>query len=494
MAILEPAVGHLLRRAGFGATEQEAEAWNRLGVRAAIDKLVDYELTPNPVDDGIGGTARLGITSNGPFNPNNEIVDARQRWLFRMVYTEHPLQEKMALFWHDHFATGYGKLTGQLGGEGATRALAQVPAEYTDRTQREGVAVVPRGQLELFRDLALGNYRDLLLAVSQDVAMVAWLDGDTNTQYFPQENFARELMELFSIGVDHFTEEDVYAGARVFTGWNLKRHDLARGNDQRSDFYWSPDRHDDGPKTFSFAIYPDGSRTIPARSATAGFQDGVDLINALAGHPETGPFLCRKLYTFFVNDAGPVDERVVQRLARTYYATGFNMREVVRELFQSQEFQDPANYWARYSWPVEYVVRMFKEVGCAGFSANQALSPLANMGQTLFEPPDVAGWSTGSAWMSTATMLARMNFASSVSENQRFALRTDAMAQGTSSEAVLEYFLGRMTMPPLDLDTRQSLLNYLNTDEQYVGSRIQAWFKGAGIAHLIAACPEYQFV
>ena len=124
MAILEPAVGHLLRRAGFGATEQEAEAWNRLGVRAAIDKLVDYELTPNPVDDGIGGTARLGITSNGPFNPNNEIVDARQRWLFRMVYTEHPLQEKMALFWHDHFATGYGKLTGQLGGEGATRALA----------------------------------------------------------------------------------------------------------------------------------------------------------------------------------------------------------------------------------------------------------------------------------------------------------------------------------------------------------------------------------
>ena len=212
MAVLEPAVGHLLRRAGFGASEQEAGVWNELGVRAAIDKLVDYELTPNPVDTGIGGTARLGITSNGPFNPNDEIVDARQRWLFRMVYTARPLQEKMALFWHDHFATGYGKLTGQLGGEGATRALAQVPAEYIDRRQREGVGQVPRGQLELFRDLALGNYRDLLLAVAQDVAMVAWLDGDTNIRYFPQENFARELMELFSVGVDHFTEEDVYAG------------------------------------------------------------------------------------------------------------------------------------------------------------------------------------------------------------------------------------------------------------------------------------------
>ena len=494
MAVLEPAVGHLLRRAGFGATEQEAEIWNRLGVRASVDKLVDYELTPNPVDGGIGGTARLGITSNGPFNPNNEIVDARQRWLFRMVYSERPLQEKMALFWHDHFATGYGKLAGQLGGEGASRAFAQVPSEYTNQTQREVVENVPRGQLELFRDLALGNYRDLLLAVSQDVAMVGWLDGDTNIKYFPQENFARELMELFTIGVDQFTEEDVYAGARVFTGWNLKRHDLARGNDQRWDFYWSPDRHDDGEKIFSFPIYANGSRTIPARSSLEGFQDGVDLINALAAHPATGNFLARKLYRFFVNDTGPVDEILVQRIARTYYASGYNIREVVRELLLSRDFQDPANYWARYSWPVEYIVRLFKEVGCAGFSANQALSPLANMGQTLFEPPDVAGWSTGPSWISTATMLARMNFASTLGDNQRFALRTEALNHGTTAESVLDYFLGRMTMPTLDSGSRQALLNYLNADEGYSGTRIQAWFKGAGLAHLIAASPEYQFV
>jgi hypothetical protein len=116
------------------------------------------------------------------------------------------------------------------------------------------------------------------------------------------------------------------------------------------------------------------------------------------------------------------------------------------------------------------------------------------MGQTLFEPPDVAGWSTGASWMSTATMLARMNFASALSENQRFALRTAALDHGLSSEAVLDYFLGRMTVPPLDVDSRQELLNYLNANEAYVGTRIQAWFKGAGLAHLIAASPEYQFV
>lgn len=494
MAALDPAMGHLLRRAGFGVTEHDAPVWNQLSVSAAIDKLVDYELTPNPVDVGIGGSARLGITSNGPFNPNNEIVDARQRWLFRMVYSECPLQEKMALFWHNHFATGYSKIAGQLGGEGATRALAQVPSEYTDPVRGRVALPVPRGQLELFRDMALGNFRDLLLAVSQDVAMVAWLDGDTNISYFPQENYARELMELFSMGVDHYTEEDVYSGARVFTGWNLKRYSQARADDQRWEFYWAPDRHDDGPKTFSFPIYSDGSKTIPSRSQLDGLQDGIDLINAVAGHPETGRFLARKLYAYFVNDTEEPDKSTIDQIAATYFRTGYNMREVVRELLRSTAFQDPANYWARYSWPVEYAVRIFKEVGCAGYSANQALSPLVNMGQTLFEPPDVAGWKMGSDWISTATMLARMNFASELTENQRFALRTAAIEHGTSADSMLDYFLGRLSTPPLNGATRQELLTYLNAEEPFTGTRIQAWFKGAGLAHLVTASPEYQFV
>jgi len=148
--------------------------------------------------------------------------DARQRWVFRTVHSARPLQEKMALFWHNHFATGYTKIAGQLSAEAAARALAAKPSE-----DPSGV----RGQLELFRAYALGNFRDLLVAVSQDPAMVAWLDGDTNVKNKPQENYARELMELFTMGVDFYTEADVHAGARVFTGWNLRRN---RTGEQRS--------------------------------------------------------------------------------------------------------------------------------------------------------------------------------------------------------------------------------------------------------------------
>ena len=131
-----------------------------------------------------------------------------------MVHTTRPLQEKMALFWHNHFATGFSKVAGQLGPGGASRALAAKPSEDPNQLQ---------GQYELFREHALGNFRDLLIAVSQDPAMVAWLDGDTNFKANPQENYARELMELFTMGVDFYTESDVYAGARAFTGWNLRR-------------------------------------------------------------------------------------------------------------------------------------------------------------------------------------------------------------------------------------------------------------------------------
>ena len=214
MATLDPSIAHLLRRAGFGASEHDANVWGGLSFAAAVDRLVDYESVPGDVDTQIGNLGYLGTTTRGPFDPNNRITDARQRWLFRLVHTNRPLQEKMALFWHNHFATGFGKIAGQISPPGASRALAAKPSEDVN-----GV----RGQLELFRDLALGNFRDLLMAVSQDPAMVAWLDGDTNVKEKPQENYARELMELFTMGVDFYTESDVHEGARVFTGWNLRR-------------------------------------------------------------------------------------------------------------------------------------------------------------------------------------------------------------------------------------------------------------------------------
>ena len=144
--------------------------------------------------------------------PDIDIEDARQRWLFRMVHSRRPLQEKMALFWHNHFATAYSKLVADSGERQAAKMLAHKP----------GALRGPMGQIELFRRYALGNYRNLLLDVARDAAMLVWLDGKTKTKAMPQENFGREVLELFTIGLGAYNEADVYAAARVFTGWNLR--------------------------------------------------------------------------------------------------------------------------------------------------------------------------------------------------------------------------------------------------------------------------------
>ena len=207
-------IEHLLRRAGFGARPDELDRYGGTPIGEVVDALLDYEQVSDDVDLNLGKTGYIGITTRGLFSPNTSITDARQRWLFRLVHSDRPLQEKMTLFWHNHFATGYSKIAGALGAPEATRYMAAKASEDPGQV---------RGQIELFREMALGNFRDLLLAVAKDVAMLVWLDGRTNTKTKPQENFAREIMELFTVGVGHYTESDVYAGARVFTGWNLQR-------------------------------------------------------------------------------------------------------------------------------------------------------------------------------------------------------------------------------------------------------------------------------
>ncbi|MCA1564031.1 MAG: DUF1800 domain-containing protein, partial [Acidobacteria bacterium] len=204
----EQQIEHLLRRAGFGASQEQIDAVADVGWRRSIGDLLEFDEQPDDVDEKIGRPGYVGVTARGAFLPAENITDARQRWLFRMVHSRRQLQEKMALFWHNHFATAYSKIAGVYGALEATRMVAA--------KKSENPGGIP-GQLELFRERALGNFRDLLVAVAQDVAMLVWLDGRTNVRGRPQENFARELMELFTMGVGTFEETDVYAGARVFT-------------------------------------------------------------------------------------------------------------------------------------------------------------------------------------------------------------------------------------------------------------------------------------
>jgi uncharacterized protein (DUF1800 family) len=474
---------HLLRRAGFGASSAELAAYSSLSYSQAVDRLVNYEQIPDTVDSNVGKPGFVGTTSRGAFSPNTVADDGRQRWLFRMVHSDRPLQEKMTLFWHNYFATGLSKVTGQAKNPNGTRLMVAKASEDPARQ---------RGQIELLRDGAVGNFRDLLVAVAQDPAMLIWLDGDTNTKAKPQENFGRELMELFTRGVGYYTEDDVYAAARVFTGWNLKPGD---NNDSSSSyaFVYNANQHETSTKTFSFPIYSDGSRTIPSRAASAGMQDGLDLINALSMHPETARRLATKLYGFFVSETAPPDPNLINDLATTYLQNGTVIKPVLQRLFTSPQFQDPSIFFTRYAWPVEFVARSLKETGWSGFSVGTALTLLTSMGQELLEPPDVAGWSLGQTWFSTGAMLARMNFGSALAANQKFSLATAAAASRSSSRAVVDYVVGRLTVD-LPNDVYNDLAAYAAAGAAWTGSDAQLQTKTPGLVHLVLGSAAYQFV
>jgi uncharacterized protein (DUF1800 family) len=477
----DPRIQHLLRRAGFGASADDLAVFGDLSYGSAVARLVDYESIPDDVDEKIGQPGYVGMTSNGPFSPNTVINDARQRWLFRMLHSARPLQEKMTLFWHNYFATGYSKLAGALQAPNATRVMAAKPSEDPAGQQ---------GQIELFRENALGAVSDLLVAVAQDPAMLVWLDGNTNTKAKPQENFGRELMELFTRGVGFYTEDDVYAAARVFTGWNLLGD--GRTTTGAFTFVYNATAHETSAKTFSFPIYPDGGRTIPARSPSSGMQDGLDFIAALATHPETARRIATRLYTFFVSETATPPSSLIDRLTFVYLHNGTRMGPVIEYLLSSAEFQAPATYFTRYSWPAEFVIRSMKETGWTGFSLGTTLSPLISMGQQLFEPPDVAGWSLGESWFSTGAMLTRMNFASTLAGNQKFRLATAAANESPS--ALVSYMLSRLTMTNVSREVYYDLLAYASGVAAWTGSPAQLQAKAPGLAHLILGSAEYQFL
>lgn len=483
---------HILRRLGFGASAAELPALASMPINAVIDRLLNYESLPDTsdTDQRIGQAEYVGITTSSgtPFSPNTLINDARQRWLFRMIHSPRPLEEKMALFWHNHFATAYSKVAGVVGSVHATKMMDADPFIFGQQF---------KGQVHLFREMATGNFRNLLIAVAKDPAMIVWLDGRTNTRRSPQENFAREIMELFTMGLGNFTEADVVAAARVFTGWNIEI--VGDRNDPVNSYYrfvYRPNDHDVAAKEFTFPIFADGGRVIPARAAAAGEQDGIDFINALARHPATAQRLAGKLYKFFVNETNEPDAGLVNQLAQAYLSTGYNIKAVLRLLFSSAQFRSQSNFFKRYASPIEYVTRAIKEVGWQGLSVNSAITPLVNMGQQLYEPPDVNGWPVGAEWFSTASMLSRMNFSATLAQNQRFNLARDAQPHRQTSDQVLQYMLTRFPTLEFDPTQRAAMADYLRAGSgaTWTGSDTQLQQKVPGLTRLLVGAGEYQFV
>ena len=489
MATVNPEIDHLLRRAGFGVSVNDVDIYRDMSHARAVDYLVDYEGRPDDVDERIGRPDHALVATKNLFAPDIDIEDARQRWIFRMIHTRRPLQEKMALFWHNHFATAYSKLAVDSGERQAAKMLAH----------KAGTLRGPQGQIELFRQYALGNFRDLLVQVAQDPAMLIWLDGKSNTKARPQENFGREIIELFTIGVDNYVESDVYAAARVFTGWNIRgsvdyRKDEYGDLNAYQEFVYNADQHDTGDKTFSFPIYSSGSRTITSRSEGAGIQDGLDLITALAIHPETGRRLARKFWNFFISEVHTPDPAFVESVSNVYLQAGTEIRPVIRHILNSPWFTNPAVQFARYSSPSEFVIRSIREMGWQNFSVDKARSPMAAMGQQLYEPPNVGGWPPGAAWFSTGTMLARTNFAATLAASQKEFLAATVTPVAQSPQELLDALLVRLTPAPLDSGPRQALMAYLAAAGPWAGGGEQLNTRASGLARLLVGSAEYQLV
>ena len=237
----------------------------------------------------------------------------------------------------------------------------------------------------------------------------------------------------------------------------------------------------------------DGSRTIPARAAADGEQDGIDLIRALARRPETANRLARRFYEFFVSELSAPSDALIANMRETYLNTDTSIKAMLVRLFTSEEFLSPSSEFARYSWPVEYVVRSIKETGWSGLSVDAAMTPLSNMGLQLYEPPDVNGWALGAEWFSTSSMLSRMNFAATLMANQRFNLQQASAVARSTPEALLAFHLKRFSPAPLSAETSNDLLDFLRQGGAWTGSDTQLATKASGLGRLIVGSSEYQF-
>lgn len=348
-------LAHLLRRAGFGPGVRDGDAYSKLGISGTIERL----LSPGTTDDGLAGHIN---ESQYDFTKPADL----SRWfLTRMTLSKRPLEEKMTLFWHGMLTSSYQKL-----GKNVNFPLL-------------------KQQNDLLRTHALGRYDDLVRAITTDPAMLWWLDGRLSTGKSPNENYARELMELFTMGIGHYTQDDVHQGALALAGWGIR----------------------DGKGVLDPKRRYDGDVTFLGSHGRLGVDDVVRLVCA---HPATGMYLARHLWAFFVND-NPADGDIAP-VAKAYYDSGHTIAAMLKVLFTSPRFYSRDAYRARIKSPVEFVVGTLRALG---FEQVPPAVPgvLTQMGQTLFAPPDVSGWpgdKASAAWLSTQTWMTRVNFANTL--------------------------------------------------------------------------------
>jgi uncharacterized protein (DUF1800 family) len=378
---------HLLNRAGFGGLPEQIDALTQGGFDAAVRELVDGPATPvaapPPIwahprnllevreqvraavmaaapagDEKAKAAARQKALQGDRKQEYEDIVDLGDWWLERMRTGTDPLEEKLTLFWHGHFATSMQKVKD---------------------------AYLMWRQNQTFREHARGNFGVLVKAMSRDPAMIQWLDLRESKAQHPNENFAREVMELFTLGEGHYTEKDVTEGARAFTGYRIDPRDEG--------FLFQPVQHDSTPKQFLGTTISDGDQAI----------------DVILQQPACATFIARKLWTFFAYEEPPAP--LVAALAQTLRTHNYELRPVLRQMFTSQEFYSPQAIQNQIKSPVQWIVQSTRQLDVALPPKLPLMGSLKQMGQTPFAPPSVKGWDGGKSWISTSTLLFRYNLA-----------------------------------------------------------------------------------
>ena len=458
-------IQHLLRRAGFGSTSDELAYYSQFSYSGAVDALLNYEQSADDVDSKVGTPGYVGVTTNGPFEPNSNIDHARQRWVFRMVHSQRPLQEKMTLFWHNHFATGYSKVRGVS--PDAARLMAAKASEDAGGQQ---------GQIELLRSYALGNFRDLLTNSRPG-------DDHLARRIHGHEDKPQRISRASCSPWASATHRGRCAGGGVY-GLERRRGDVRAG---RQMVVRVPREPAHVGQDVQLSHYADGSKTIrrvrrPTACGTHRPHQRLGRSSNTAIWPEADPH---------VRDRA-VGSRpaFVNTLANVHLSSSYNMKSVMRALFLSRGLHPPLRA-LRVAGRVRRAGDQRGRMG--GLLVSGATGALANMGQILYEPPDVAGWDLGQNWFSSGTMLARMNLGSTLTSNQKFNLRDAAKPFGKTADSLLSWMLDRMPMADYDSNTYNDLRSFL-TSSTWTGSDAQLLTKASGLAHVILAAPQYQFM
>lgn len=486
---------HLLRRAGFGGTPEQIEQLHQMGLKAAVDYLVDYDkvrvnfeslsskqilpFAPDPFRDGYAPSQeeRNAYVKIRKRNDWIENANMTEWWLRRMVATPRPLEEKLALFWHGHFTSGLREV--------------KLPGMMLDQQQ-------------VFRDNALKDFRSMLAAICIDPAMMRYLDNVNNVVKEPNENFGRELLELFTIGVGHYTELDIKSVARAFTGWTVSR---ATGR-----FEYNTKAHDYSPTKMIFGRMGD--------------INGGQVVDMILARPETAEHIAGRLWTYF---AGQEPSAAFKKaLGRTFFEQRLQFRPFLKLLFSCQAFYSPEVVGQRIKSPVELIVGMYRELEIRPYNAAIMARGAREMGQELFQPPNVKGWDGGLKWINTASLMERYNYPlnllygckppdekpEAVSDIPEL-LTTLGIAERAANmeqppfdpypilkrydlktpSAIVDHFARRLLAVPLDETAKKKLENYfaLQLGGEKKGSEIEHLANVVrGLIHLMMSSPEYQ--